>query len=153
MREIEEITYPHVGETRCNATAIRQAARHMTRFYDAAMAAIGLRGTQYTTLLYLSRQGPMTIGSLADAMVMDRTTVGHLVKPLERDGLLRIDSDPEDRRSRLVSVTEEGMQRVRDGYAAWEKAQEVFEASFGAEKAEGMRRTMAAVVATRLPLA
>ncbi|MFK4724054.1 DNA-binding MarR family transcriptional regulator [Bradyrhizobium niftali] len=151
MRQIDDVIYPNTGETRCNSTAIRQAARHMTRFYDATLARTGLRGTQYTTLLYLSRHGPMTIGRLAEAMVMDRTTVGHLVKPLERDGLLRIDPDPNDRRSRRISVTKNGMRRVRDGFAAWEKAQNVFEASFGAENAQRMRQMMAAVVATELP--
>jgi hypothetical protein len=44
------------------------------------------------------------------------------------------------------------MGRVRDGFAAWEKAQNVFEASFGAENAQRMRQMMAAVVATELPL-
>ncbi|MEC3947969.1 MarR family winged helix-turn-helix transcriptional regulator [Sphingobium sp. HWE2-09] len=152
MPQFDDVTYPQTGETRCNSTAIRQAARHMTRFYDAALAGTGLRGTQYTTLLFLSRQGPMPVGRLAEAMVMDRTTVGHLVKPLERDGLLRIAPDPHDRRSRTVTVTEEGMRRVRDGYAAWEKAQGVFEANFGTENAQQMRKIMAAVVATQLPL-
>ncbi|MBB3349731.1 MarR family winged helix-turn-helix transcriptional regulator [Sphingomonas sp. BK069] len=124
----------------------------MTRFYDNALAGTGLRGTQYTTLLYLARHGPMSIGRLADAMVMDRTTAGHLVKPLERDGLLRISPDPDDRRSRIISVTEPGFSRVRDGYAAWEKAQAAFEASFGVENARQMRETMSAVIATELPL-
>ena len=153
MKSTEDVIYPQTGIARCNSTAIRQAARHLTRFYDTALAGTGLRGTQYTTLLYLSRQGPMTIGGLAEAMVMDRTTVGHLVKPLERDGLVRIDPDPADRRSRRISVTETGLARVRDGYAAWGKAQSVFEACFGVENAERMRETMAAVVATELPSA
>ncbi|MEC3947693.1 MarR family winged helix-turn-helix transcriptional regulator [Sphingobium sp. HWE2-09] len=111
-----------------------------------------MRGTQYTTLLFLSRQGLMTIGQLAEAMVMDRTTVGHLVKPLERDGLLRITPDPNDRRSRQICVTTDGHKRLRDGFAAWEQAQRVFEAGFGTENAEQMRKTMAKVVATELPL-
>ena len=145
-----EVIYPHTGETTCNSTAIRQAARHMTRFYDAAMAGVGLRGTQYTTLLYLSRQDPLTIGALAEAMVMDRTTVGHLVKPLERDGLVRIDPDPNDGRSRRISVTKAGMKLVREGYAAWQKAQSIFEAKFGSDNARAMRRTMAEVVGTEL---
>lgn len=42
MRMTDEAIYPHTGETRCNSTAIRQAARHMTRFYDAAMACVEL---------------------------------------------------------------------------------------------------------------
>ncbi len=152
MLQLDDVIYPQTGETRCNATAIRQAARHITRFYDAALAGTGLRGTQYTTLLFLSRQGPMTIGRLAEAMVMDRTTVGHLVKPLERDGLLHIAPDPNDRRSRQISVTDDGQQRVRDGFAAWEQAQRVFEAGFGTENAQRMRKMMAAIVATELPL-
>ncbi len=150
MRHSDDVIYPQTDGTRCNSTAIRQAARHMTRFYDAAMADVGLRGTQYTTLLYLSRQGAMTIGALAEALVMDRTTVGHLVKPLERDGLVCIMPDPDDRRSRQVSLTDAGVQRVRDGFAAWEKAQTIFETRFGADNARQMRQTMAAVVATEL---
>ena len=46
MRQTDDIIYPKTGETRCNATAIRQAARHITCFYDAALAHTGLRGTQ-----------------------------------------------------------------------------------------------------------
>jgi len=152
MREMVEVIYPYTGGTTCNSTAIRQAARHMTRFYDAAMAGVGLRGTQYTTLLFLSRQESLTIGALAEAMVMDRTTVGHLVKPLERDGLVRIDPDPNDRRSRRISVTETGMDLVREGFAAWQNAQSVFEAKFGSENARAMRRIMSEVVETELSL-
>ena len=145
-----EVLYPYTGESVCNCTAIRQAARHMTRFYDACLAEVGLRGTQYTILLYLSRQGAITIGALADAMVMDRTTVGHAIKPLERDRLVSIDVDPADRRSRLIDLTEDGAQKVEDGHAAWTRAQHVFEARFGESAAQSMRKTMADVVATEL---
>jgi DNA-binding MarR family transcriptional regulator len=147
---MEEALYPWTGKTVCNCTAIRQAARHMTRFYDTCLAEVGLRGTQYTILLYLSRQGETTIGDLAEAMVMDRTTVGHAIKPLERDCLVSIDVDPADRRSRLIALTEQGVKKVEDGYAAWTKAQRVFEAKFGESAAESLRKTMAQVVATEL---
>ncbi len=147
---MEEALYPWSGETVCNCTAVRQAARHMTRFYDTCLAEVGLRGTQYTILLYLSRQGPTTVGALAEAMVMDRTTVGHAIKPLERDDLMSIDVDPADRRSRLITLTEEGFKKVEEGYAAWTKAQRVFEARFGETAAANLRKTMAQVVGTEL---
>jgi DNA-binding MarR family transcriptional regulator len=145
-----EAIYPHAGETVCNCTALRQAARHITRFYDACLAEVGLRGTQYAILLYLSRQGATTVGALADAMVMDRTTVGHAIKPLERDRLVSIDVDPADRRSRLIGLTEEGAKKVEDGRTAWTKAQRIFEAKFGESAAQNMRKTMADVVSTEL---
>ena len=137
--------YPDSRETVCNCTALRKAARHVTRFYDACLAEVGLRGTQYAILLYLSRQGATPVGALADAMVMDRTTVGHTIKPLERDRLVSIDVDPADRRSRLIGLTEQGARKVEDGHAAWSKAQRIFETQFGEHAARNMRKTMAAV--------
>jgi DNA-binding MarR family transcriptional regulator len=122
----------------------------MTRFYDTCLAEVGLRGTQYAILLYLSRKDATAIAALADAMVMDRTSVGHAVKPLERDGLVSIDVDPADRRSRLIALTAAGAQKVRDGHAAWTKAQRIFEARFGENAAASMRKTMSDVIATEL---
>lgn len=150
MRESVDVLYPFAGESLCNCTAIRQAARHMQRFYDACLAETGLRGTQYTVLLYLSRQQPTTVNALAEALVMDRTTVGHAVKPLERENLVAIEVDPADRRSRLISLTPQGAARVQDGLAAWSKAQRLFEAKFGSDRAKELRRTMAEVVETPL---
>lgn len=134
----------------CNCTAIRKAARHMTRFYDACLAEVGLRGTQYIILRSLSTRGPMTINELAEAMVLDRTTVGHNIKPLERDGLIAIEVDPKDRRSRIVVLTDSGLENVRQGEFAWAKAQRRFERQFGQEKAREMRMVMAQVTNTEL---
>lgn len=136
--------------TLCNCTAIRRAARHMTRFYDACLAEVDLRGTQYIILRALSAHGRMTINALADAMVMDRTTVTHNVKPLQRDGLVAIEVDPEDRRSRIVSLTKTGVARVHQGEAAWTKAQAQFESRFGQTRAREMRELMSEVTDTEL---
>ncbi len=132
----------------CNCTAIRQAARHMTRFYDNCMAEVDLRSTQYIILLFLSRQGPVTMAVLAEAIVMDRTTMAHNLQPLERQGLVVIRAGEKDRRSRVVSLTAEGEQKVLDGQAAWQRAQDEFEGKFGHSKADIMRKMMAEVVET-----
>ncbi|HEY2244891.1 MAG TPA: MarR family winged helix-turn-helix transcriptional regulator [Xanthobacteraceae bacterium] len=49
----------------CNCLALRQAARHVTQFYDQFLAASGLRATQYSILARLQRRGPMSINALA----------------------------------------------------------------------------------------
>ena len=74
----------------CTCLAVRQAARHITQFYDQHLAPAGLRTTQFSILAKLKRLGPMTINTLADEMVMDRTTLGRNILPLERDGLISI---------------------------------------------------------------
>ena len=45
----------------CNCFAVRQAARHVTQFYDQYLTPIGLRTSQLSILAKLRRLGPMTI--------------------------------------------------------------------------------------------
>jgi DNA-binding MarR family transcriptional regulator len=75
----------------CNCLAVRQAARHITQFYDQFLAASWLRTTQFSILAKLRRLGPMTINVLAADLVMDRTTLGRNILPLERDGLIAVE--------------------------------------------------------------
>src|SRR6266853_633769 len=81
----------HSGPEDCNCLAVRQAARHITQFYDQLLAPSGLRTTQFSVLAKLRRLGPMTINALAAEMVMDRTTLGRNILPLERDGLIAVE--------------------------------------------------------------
>src|SRR5882724_1590893 len=86
---------------RCNLTALRKATRRVSQLYDSILATSGLRGTQRAILVYVRRSGSPTISELAAALVLDRTALNHNLKPLERDGLLTITVDRNDRRSRL----------------------------------------------------
>ena len=78
------------GSQLCNCLALRQAARQATQLYDRHLAPAGIRTTQFSVLANLRRLGPMTINRLAAEMVIDRTTLGRNILPLERDGLIRI---------------------------------------------------------------
>src|SRR5271169_3434071 len=81
----------------CTCLAVRQAARHVTQFYDRHLASAGLRTTQFSILARLRRHGVMTINALAEDMVMDRTTLGRNILPLERDWLISIEPGRTDR--------------------------------------------------------
>jgi DNA-binding MarR family transcriptional regulator len=67
-----------------NWLALRQASRHVTQFYDQFLAPSGLRTTQFSILIKLQLAGSMTINALAKALLMDRTTLGCNILPLER---------------------------------------------------------------------
>ena len=97
----------------CNCLALRQAARHVTQFYDQYLASTGLRTTQFSILAKLQRLGPMTINALSRELVMDRTTLGRTMLPLERDGLIAIKDGILDRRSKELAVTKAGTERLR----------------------------------------
>ncbi|OZI19257.1 hypothetical protein CAL26_16560 [Bordetella genomosp. 9] len=126
----------------CNSTAIRKAARHLGRFYDSCMAQTGVRITQYAILNLLATRGALTIAELAEILVTDRATMGHNMRPLERDGLIRIAVGKNDRREREITLTEAGRAKEAAGRIAWERAQRRFEAAFGKEDALAMRRVM-----------
>jgi DNA-binding MarR family transcriptional regulator len=138
------------GAEECNCLAVRQAARHITQFYDQYLAPSGLRTTQFSILAKLGRLGPMTINSLAAQMVMDRTTLGRNVLPLQRDGLIAVQQGHRDRRSKEIRLTEAGEARLRAAVKGWAEAQRHFEVAFGTKRTADMRALLHAVAATDL---
>jgi DNA-binding MarR family transcriptional regulator len=132
----------------CNCLAIRQAARHVSQLYDQCLAPTGLRGTQFSILSRLNRLGPQTINALAHDLVMDRTTLGRNILPLEREGLIEIRPGRTDRRSKELRLTEAGTARLRGAMTRWVEAQARFEAAFGEARASALRDLMHAVAMT-----
>lgn len=134
----------------CNCLALRQAARHVSQFYDEVLAPSGLRSTQYSILSRLNRNGPMSINALAAALVMDRTTLGRNILPLQRDGLIAVAPGRHDRRSKELRLTGAGVARVRATSRAWAAAQTRFESSFGDARARSLRSLLAEVAGCAL---
>ena len=134
----------------CNCLALRQAARHVTQFYDQCLAPAGLRTTQLSILAKLKRLGPLTINALARELVMDRTTLGRTMLPLERDGLISIEDGAVDRRSKELHLTKAGAERLRVARKLWSEAQTQFEDAFGADRASALRGELRAVASSEL---
>jgi len=130
----------------CNCLAVRQAARYVTQLYDRHLAASGLRISQYGILARLKRRGPMTINELAAELVVDRTTLGRNIRPLERDGLITITPRRTDRRIKELRLTATGDQRFNETRQAWVEAQRSFETGFGPERAAELRGLLHALV-------
>jgi len=132
--------------SRCSCTALRKASRRISQLYDAALAPSGLKTTQRAILAQISRCESTTVGSLAEALVMDAGALAHTLKPLERDGLVSIDVDREDRRNRVVRLTPAGRARLAESDMLWENAQRGFEAAFGRVKSEALCEAMCFLV-------
>lgn len=130
---------PESGSQMCNCLALRQAARQATQLYDRHLAPAGLRTTQFSVLVNLRRLGPMTINALAAQMVMDRTTLGRNVLPLEREGLIAIRQGETDKRRKELELTKAGAERLRRAVKLWADAQAEFESRFGAERSAALR--------------
>src|SRR6266481_5126268 len=144
-------TPPRPGE--CNCFAVRSAARHVTQFYDQFLAPTGLRTTQFSVLARLKRMGPLTINRLAEEMVMDRTTLGRNILPLDRDGLIAIEPNESDRRAKQLRLTKAGEKRLQAAKKQWSRAQARFESTFGPRRAADLRAMLRAVTASELTAA
>ena len=123
----------------CNATALRGASRRLSQLYDDVMAPIGLRGTQFAVLNRIDRRGSGSLNGLADELWMDRSTLGHNLRPLERDGLVLLGHDPADRRTRTISLSPKGKAKLAEARPLWAKAHAGFEKAFGKERAALLR--------------
>jgi DNA-binding MarR family transcriptional regulator len=134
-------------ELPCTATAARKATRRLTQLYDDALGPSGLRSTQVAILAELDlRAGdPPTMRELAESLVMDRSSLGHTLRPLERDGLIAFEQSTEDRRRQYVALTRAGKAKFRAASRLWEAAQKRFEDVFGETEAAKLRATLLSI--------
>ncbi len=65
----------------------------------------------YTVLLALDRSAIRTQAALAEAIGADKTRIIATLDELQRDGLIERVADPDDRRARLLAITEAGRER------------------------------------------
>ena len=142
---MQKKTSPSLDPTTCNCLALRQAARRVSQIYDGHLTSEGLRTTQYSIFAKLNRLGPMSINELAKSMVMDRTTLGRAIRPLERDGLLMIGAATMAAHVSL-RLTARGEARLKAAEAKWREAQREFEIAFGARDAADLRTVLQRVV-------
>jgi DNA-binding MarR family transcriptional regulator len=107
----------------CTCLRLRKATRRVTQIYDQMLEPAGLTIAQFSLLAHLWPNEQLSIGTLAEALVTDPTTLTRNIKPLAERGLLRIFSDTDDRRRRLISLTDEGRAIVPVAAPLWRKAQ------------------------------
>jgi DNA-binding MarR family transcriptional regulator len=131
----------------CSATALRKASRRLTMLYDAALAPAGVTVTQLALLTELVRRAEEapTVTELAEAMVMDRSGLGHTLGPLERDGFIALAVNGKDARSRHVVLTVRGKALQKKAHTFWEKAQKRFTDVTGAREVSRLHATLLSI--------
>ena len=116
----------HVRDT-CLCLHLQRAARVMARQFDEAFRPLGITQGQFSLLMSLNRPAPPTMGSVADLLAMDRTTLTANLKPLQRRGLVTIKVDDSDRRSRRLTLTREGRALLVAAVPIWKRTHAALE--------------------------
>lgn len=119
MRDDLPLSVTHEVRDRCLCLHVQRAARALARRFDEALRPLNLTQGQYSLLVSLNRPEPPKISDVAYLLAMDRTTLTANLKPLEKRGLLKITKDPEDRRNRRLSLTEDGLDLLIQAVPIW----------------------------------
>jgi len=82
-------------------------------------------------------RGPVTVNKLSEYLVMDRTTLGRNLKPLQRDGLIEI-KEGLDRRQKLISITDKGEKLLTKAFPVWQETQKKILEKIGENKWQEM---------------
>jgi DNA-binding MarR family transcriptional regulator len=106
----------------CVCFNLRWVTRAVTQFYDAEMRRHGIRPTQGSILESLKTKNSWHMAELSDWLGMERTTLVRNLRPLQRDGLVRVSGGG---RGRLVelAITAKGRKQMEKLAPAWKSAQ------------------------------
>lgn len=116
----------------------------MTALYDEALAPLGINIAQFSALRNINRKAPVSLTDLAEAMELDRSTVGRNMKVLERMGLIAF-ATGKDQREALLSLTAEGHTLLERGNPIWDEIQNRLEARLGLDHARQLGELLEAI--------
>ena len=135
-------------QAECIATRARQAARVLSRIYDDLLRPTGLQVSQFTVPIGAARFGEQgaPISTLAEKLVMDRTTLTRNIGPLEKEGYLRVARSPTDARVKVVLLTKQGERALQQGMPLWTRAQEIVRQRLGAQSSARLRAELDAAL-------
>jgi DNA-binding MarR family transcriptional regulator len=123
----------------CSCLRLRRITRRVTQIYDHHLQPSGLTINQFGLLARLYgawlRRELLPMSALAERQGMDPTTLNRSLKPLEAAGLIGKGVDPADQRVRVVLITEQGINKLRETVPLWRKAEAQINQALGLDTA------------------
>lgn len=130
------------ADTTAIVQGLRRIVKALQTYSQEVRSGYGLTGPQLWAMKTLQRNGRMPVGQLADALVVNQSSVSTLVDRLVRRGLVRRIRGQTDRRFVEIALTPRGRTLVAD---APEAAQGRLLHALGGMGAPGVRRIRRAV--------
>ena len=132
----------HIGMTKpldfsamenCVCFNLRWVSRSITQHFEGQLRHHGLLPTQTPILAALAAHQRADMAGLSDWLGMDRTTLVRVLRPLERDGLVK--RSGQGRGHKLVlSITPKGRAALKKFLPDWRQAQQKVVRTLGKER-------------------
>jgi DNA-binding MarR family transcriptional regulator len=114
------------------------AARTGQERANARLAAMGLTVRMCGVLNLLADEGPLSQHEIGEMLGIDRTTMVELLDDLEKQGILRREVNPDDRRSHMIKLTPQGKARQKVAMKAFDDAAAEFFSPLSASERQAM---------------
>lgn len=120
------------GTGYCASLNFRRTSRMVTRMYDIAMKESGVRSTQFALLVGIAKLQPVTMGALAQVLMLDRSTLTRSLRLLEKERMIEI-SKRAAMRQRFLKLTHSGEKALQRSLPLWRAAHARFVEAVGAD--------------------
>lgn len=105
----------------CNGSVVKKTAACVGGLYDHLLEPIGLSAVRYALLIEIRHLCPHSITELSKTLVLDRRSLSHILRPLERAGLIALTSQGKDERT--IELTADGLIKIKQADVIWRRAQ------------------------------
>ncbi len=97
-------------------------------------------------ILFLLRKNELTMTGLSQILSIDNSAITGLVDRLEKSGLAERTSNPNDRRTFLIRITEKGKAEIDRAHVIIKKVNAEIKSGFSAEEMETFKRVLNSLV-------
>jgi len=126
---------------------LHDVARLLRKRFDQRARALGLTRAQWSVLAHLARQEGINQSALADVLDIEPITLVRLLDRLEAAGWVERRPDPNDRRARLLYLTEKAHPVLERLWALGAETREEAMAGLSTEARERLIDTLLAIKA------
>jgi MarR family transcriptional regulator, transcriptional regulator for hemolysin len=124
---------------------LHKASRQITMYLEDQTRELGVSPLEGHVLTYLRKYAPAPVGELVRVFGVKQSTFTSLLDRLERDGLVRREPNPADRRSFLIHITERGGELTARLNRLLERLEADIRVRLRQTEAKGFHAVMAAV--------
>ena len=113
-----------------------KACRALETHANRSIAGMGICPSDFAVLEVLLHKGPLPVNTIGKKVLLTSGSMTAAVDRLAERGLVARQDDPDDRRARVVHLTDAGRKLIRKLFAAHEKDMEQAVASLDAGEKE-----------------
>jgi DNA-binding MarR family transcriptional regulator len=132
----------------CIANKVRLLNRAVTAIYDEALRRHGIKISQMSVLVTVSKMGKASPGAVGRLLHMEKSTLSRNVDRMRARGWLET-VPTEDGRTTEIRVTARGRRLLREIHPAWSRAQQQAREMLGDQGVRGITRTVAVLAHAR----